>query len=70
MQQEDRSLDLGAGEAGFASIDGQQLIRLERIEPFQTDDPYLRTINQLFDTLYELLDDTVIAENEFECIVQ
>ncbi|MCH7696731.1 MAG: FecR domain-containing protein [Proteobacteria bacterium] len=70
MQQEDRSLDLGAGEAGFASIDGQQLIRLERIEPFQTDDPYLRTINQLFDTLYELLDDTIIAENEFECIVQ
>lgn len=70
LTQEDRSLDLGAGEAGFASLDGQRLIRLERIEPFQTDDPYLQSINEFYDALYELLDDTVITENEFECIVQ
>lgn len=70
MFQEDRELDLGAGEAGFASIDGQRLVRLEQIEAFQQNDPYLNTINELFDTLYELLDDNVIDETEFECVVQ
>ncbi len=70
MFQEDRELDLGAGEAGFASMDGQQLVRLERIENFQRHDVYLNTINELFDTLYELLDDNVIEETEFECVVQ
>ncbi|NKB39409.1 MAG: hypothetical protein GKR93_19930 [Gammaproteobacteria bacterium] len=70
MLQEDKQLDLGAGEAGFASLDGQQLVRLEQIEAFQQDDPYLNSINELFDTLYEILDDNVIEETEFECVVQ
>lgn len=70
MFQEDRELDLGAGEAGYASANGQELVRLERIEPFQANDPYLSTINEAFDTLYELLDDSVIEETEFECVVQ
>jgi len=37
---------------------------------FQTNDPYLQTINEEFETLYELLDESVIEQNEFECIVQ
>lgn len=68
LLQEDRTLDLGAGEAGFANA--TELVRLEQIEPFQQNDPYLNTINELFDTLYELLDDNVIEETEFECVVQ
>lgn len=66
--KEDQELDLGAGEAGFADED--RLVRLEQIEGFQQNDPYLQTINELFDTLYELLDDNVIEETEFECVVQ
>lgn len=65
---EEDEIDLGAGEAGFADED--RLMRLEAIEPFQEHDPYLKTINELFDTLYELLDDNVIEETEFECVVQ
>ncbi len=68
LLQEDRQLDLGAGEAGFA--DANRLLRLKKIESFQENDPYLQTINELFDTLYELLDDNVIEETEFECVVQ
>ena len=70
MLQDDRALDLGAGEAGFASLDGQELLRLEQIMPFQEGDPYLNTINEQFDTLYELLDEKVVEETEFECVVQ
>ena len=66
--KEEEELDLGAGEAGFA--DEERLVRLEEIESFQQDDPYLRTINELFDTLYELLDENVIEETEFECVVR
>jgi hypothetical protein len=51
-------------------MDGQQLVRLEQIEPFQMDDPYLKTINEQFDALYELLDESVVTETEFECVVQ
>lgn len=65
---EEEEVDLGAGEAGFA--DEERLLRLEAIEPFQEHDPYLGTINELFDTLYELLDSNVIEETEFECVVQ
>ena len=70
MLQDDKELDLGAGEAGFASLDGQQLVRLEQIESFQQHDPYLNTVNELFDTLYELLDENAVEETEFECVVQ
>ena len=70
MYQEEKELDLGAGEAGFASSDGQRLIRLEEIDPFQINDPYLNTINDLFSSLYEILDDSVISETDFECVVQ
>jgi len=70
MSQEEKTIDLGAGEAGFASIDGQQLVRFEQIKPFQANDPYLNTINELFDSLYELLDDNAIEETEFECVIQ
>ncbi len=70
LLQEDRTIDLGAGESGFASSDGLVLVRLERIQPFQTEDPYLRTINEELETLFELLDDSVIEQDQFECIVQ
>lgn len=68
MLQEGRELDLGAGEAGFA--DAQRLIRLQQIDPFQINDPYLNTINDVFSSLHEILDDSVISETEFECVVQ
>ena len=43
----DESLELGAGEAGFVSLDGQVLARLEIIPPFQFNDPgVIRRVNQ------------------------
>jgi hypothetical protein len=68
LLKEDEEIDLGAGEAGFA--DEQRLLRLEQIEPFQQNDPYLNNINEELHTLYEILDDSVIEETEFECVVQ
>lgn len=70
MFQEDQRLDLGAGEAGYASMEDKELFRLARIESFQQHDPYLNTINEEFDSLYELLDGSVVKETEFECVVQ
>ena len=68
LLKDDKQLDLGAGEAGFADAD--RLIRLENIQSFQENDRYLGTIDELFDTLYELLDENVIEETEFECVVK
>jgi hypothetical protein len=68
--QADRKVDLTPGQSGFASIDGRILQRLEFIQPFQAEDPYLQTINADLETLFELLDDSVIEQTEFECIVQ
>jgi hypothetical protein len=70
LVQGDRTIDLTAGQTGFASRDGLVLTKFEHIEAFQQRDPYLQTINEELETLFELLDDSVIEQNEFECIVQ
>lgn len=70
MLQEDREIDLGAGEAGFASPDGQQLWRLERIEPFQSNDPFLNNINNENFSFFAMLNDTITVEGEYECALE
>jgi hypothetical protein len=64
------SIDLGTGEGGSAPRDGLTLIRLEYVQPFQSKDPYLVTIDLDMNTLFFMLDDVMIGQNEFECYVQ
>lgn len=70
MERDGEIIEMSSGEGGFVSTDGSIIVKLERPRTFQTNDPYLQTINEEFETLYELLDDSVIEQNEFECIVQ
>lgn len=70
LLQDGREIDLGAGEAGFASPDGQQLWRLERIEPFQSNDPFLNNINNENFSFFAMLNDTITVEGEYECALE
>jgi len=70
MLQEGREIDLGAGEAGFASPDGQRLWRLERIDPFQLNDPFLNNINNDSFSFFAMLNDTITVEGEYECALE
>ena len=70
MERDGEIIEMLAGEGGFVSTDGSIIVKLEHPKTFQTDDPYFQTINEEFETLYELLEDSVIQQTEFECIVQ
>ena len=70
MERDGEFIEMVPGEGGFVSTDGTLFVKLERPKAFQENDPYLQTINEEFETLFELLDETVIEQNEFECIVQ
>ncbi len=70
MERDGEIIEMLAGEGGFVSTDGSIIVKLVRPNTFQTDDPYFQTINEEFETLYELLEESVIQQNEFECIVQ
>ncbi len=70
MERDGEIIEMRPGEGGFVSTDGSTIVKLERPRNFQTNDPYLQTINEEFETLYELLDDSAIEQNDFECTVQ
>jgi hypothetical protein len=70
MERDGEIIEMHPGEGGFISTDGSTIVKLERPRTFQTNDPYLETINEEFETLYELLDESVIEQNDFECTVQ
>ena len=70
MERDGEIIEMVAGEGGFVSTDGTIFVKLERPRAFQQNDPYLQTINEEFETLFELLDESAIEQTEFECIVQ
>lgn len=73
LSDEDTSLAVGEGEMGFASADDQIMTVVEEIDAFLEEDVYFATIEgNEFDiiTLYDVFDDNVIAQNEFECYIQ
>ncbi len=69
MERDGEFIEMVPGEGGFISTDGTLFVKLDRPRAFQENDPYLQTINEEFETLYELLDESVIEQNEFECTV-
>ena len=70
MERDGEIIEMHPGEAGFVSTDGNTIVKLELPRNFQTNDPYLQTINEEFESLYELLDSSAIEQNDFECTVQ
>jgi len=73
LSDEQTSIDVGDGEMGFASGDDQPMTVVEEIDTFLAEDTYFATIEgNDFDTitLFEVIEDNVITQNEFDCFVQ
>jgi hypothetical protein len=67
MERDGKLIELHAGEGGFVSTDGGVIVKLEQPKSFQTNDPYFETINEEFEALFDLFDDTGLNQNGFEC---
>ncbi len=68
MTKGGETIDLGVGESAYAAEQGTRPIRVEQVQPFQSGDLYLETINREFGSLYEIFEQA--DENEFACVIQ
>ena len=70
---EEDDLDIGNGEMGYVAEDNGELVLYEVIDAFIEEDVFFAVLNEeAFDeiVLYELIGDTTLAQNEFECYIQ
>ena len=75
LKRDGEIIEMTPGEGGFVSLDGSVIIKLEQPKDFQTNDPYLETINEEFESLYDLFGngiggDNGIEQDAFGCLVQ
>jgi hypothetical protein len=76
MKRDDgQVIEMIPGQGGFVSMDGSVIVKLEQPKAFQTGDPYMETINEEFDAIYNILgggfdSGSGFQSDGFGCLVQ